>query len=84
MGFKVAKPSNMYVNNESVILNSTVPGSQLNKKHVALSYHFVREYVANKMVLIHKIKSTDNYADPFTKGINSTDNGGFFHNILHN
>ncbi len=84
MGVKVTKSSNMYVDNQSIFLNSTVPGSPLNKKHVALSYHFVREHTANNVVQIHKIKSTDNYADPFTKGMNSTDHGDFFHNILHN
>ena len=60
------------------------PEAHYFKNHVALSYHFFREHVANNMVLIQKIKSTDNYADPFTKGMNGTDHGGFFHEILHN
>ena len=84
MGVKVSKPTTMLVDNESIFLNSVVPGSALNKKWVALSYHFVREHVANKVVKVLKIRSEDNYADPLTKGMNSTDHGGFFHNILRN
>jgi hypothetical protein len=84
MGVWVTKPSAIYIDNQSVFLNSTVPGSPLNKKAVALSYHFVREHNANGVVSVYKIKSEDNYADPLTKGMNSTDHGGFFHNILHN
>ena len=84
MGVKVSGPSNILVDNQSIFLNSTIPGIPLNKKHVALSYHYVREHVANKVVKILRINSQDNYADPLTKGMNSTAHGGFFHNILHN
>ena len=84
MGVKVTKSSNIYTDNQSVFLNSTVPGSPLNKKAVALSYHFVREHSANGVVKIMKIKSEENYSDPFTKGMNSTDHGGFFHSVMHN
>jgi hypothetical protein len=68
----------------SVILNATNPGSALNKKHVALSYHFVWEHVANDVVEIKKIDSIDNYADPFTKGLGSTEFHNFFREIQTN
>ena len=84
MDVQVTKPTAMYVDNQSVFLNSTVPGSLLNKKAGALSYQFVQEHNANGVISVYKIKSEDNYADPLTKGMNSTDHGGFFHNILHN
>lgn len=84
MGVKVSKQSNILVDNQSIFLNSTIPGSPLNKKHVALSYHYVREHVANKVVRVLKIDSHDNYVDPLTKGMNSTEHRGFTHNILHN
>ena len=67
MGIKVTKPSAMNIDNQSVFLNSTVPGSPLNKKAVALSYQFVREHNANGVVSVYKIKSEDNYTDPLTK-----------------
>jgi Reverse transcriptase (RNA-dependent DNA polymerase) len=45
MGIKVAKPTPIFVDNMGVVLNASNPGSTLNKKSVALSYHFVREHV---------------------------------------
>jgi hypothetical protein len=71
MGVKVSKPTPIFVDNMSVVLNASNPGSTLNKKSVALLYHFVREHVANSVAEIRKIDSADNYADPFTKALNS-------------
>ena len=84
MGVTVSSATSIWVDNMSVILNATNPGSTLNKKHVALAYHFVREHVANKIGQIRKIDSIDNYADPFTKAMNSTDFHGFFYEIQSN
>ena len=84
MGVRVTKPSSILVDNQSIFLNSTIPGIPLNKKHVALSYHYVREHGANKVVRVLKIESSDNYTDPLTKGMNITNHGSFLHNILHN
>eukprot|EP00957_Ditylum_brightwellii_P191813 14602401-Ditylum_brightwellii.AAC.1 len=69
MGMKVSKATPNFVDIMSVVLNATNPGSTLNKKTVALSYHFVLEHVANNMIEIHKIASEDNFADPFTKAM---------------
>jgi hypothetical protein len=84
MGVKVSEATSIWVDNMSVILKATNPGSTLNKKHVALAYHFVREHVANKIGQIRKIDSVDNYADPFTKALNSNDFHGFFYEIQSN
>eukprot|EP00957_Ditylum_brightwellii_P011550 873295-Ditylum_brightwellii.AAC.1 len=67
MGVKVSKPTPIFVDNMSVLLNANNPGSMLNKKTVALSYHFVWEHVATNAVEICKINSADNFTDPFTK-----------------
>jgi len=37
--------------------------TELNKKAIALAYHFVTEHQAAKIVEIHFIKPEDNYAD---------------------
>ena len=84
MGINVAKPTPIFVDNMGVVLNASNPGSTLNKKSVALSYHFVREHVANDVVEIRKIDSADNYADPFTKALNSTDHHDFFYEVMCN
>jgi hypothetical protein len=84
MGILVTKPTPVYVDNMSVVLNASNPGSSLNKKSVALSYHFVREHVANNVIEIRKIDSVDNYADPFTKALASTGHCDFFHEVMCN
>ena len=71
MGVNVSKPTPIWVDNMSVVLNATNPGSSLNKKAIALSYHFVREHQAQSVISIRKIHTTDNYADPFTKALDS-------------
>ena len=50
----------------------------------SLACHFGKEHVAKNVVEVLKIRFDNNYADLFAKGMNSTDHGGFFHNILHN
>jgi hypothetical protein len=61
MGIKVSKPTPIFVDNMGVVLNASNPGSTSNKKSVALSYHFVREHVANDVMEIRKIDTADNY-----------------------
>ena len=84
MGIKVGKPTPIFVDNMGVVLNASNPGSTLNKKSVALSYHFVREHVANDVMEIRKIDTTDNYADPFTKALTSHEHHGFFYEVMCN
>ena len=52
MGIKVDKPTPIYVDNMSVVLNATNPGSTLNKKTIVLAYHFVREHITNGVIEI--------------------------------
>ena len=84
MGVKVTKPTYIYEDNMGVILNATNPGSTLNKKHVALAYHFVREHVANGVCEIRKVHTSDNFADLFTKALVSSEYHGFYHECMTN
>ena len=45
MGVMVLEATKIYSENMGVVLNTTNPGSTLNKKHVALAYHFCREHM---------------------------------------
>ena len=84
MGVLVSKPTPIYVDNLGVVLNATNPGSALNKKHIALAYHFVREHMSSKVISVRKIHTKDNYADPFTKALNSTEHHDFFYETMCN
>ena len=67
MGLHIVSPSTVLCDNNSVVLNTTLPSSTLKKKHNAISYHRIREAVAAKIIEVHHIKGTDNIADILTK-----------------
>ena len=84
MGVAVTKATNIMVDNMSVVISASNPATTLNKKHIALAYHFVREHAAAKVINILKIDSSENFADPFTKGMSSGDHGDFFQELMRN
>ena len=84
MVVKVTTPLDLYVDNMGVILNATNPGSSLNKKIVALAYHYVREHVVNHVVRVNKIDTKENYADMLTKPLANTAHNDFVYEIMRN
>jgi len=76
LGIKVNNPCRLYGDNLGVIQNATMPEGTLKKKHVALSYHFVREAVAVNVISAFKVPGKDNFADVMTK---SLERNGFMH-----
>ena len=84
MGVMVSKPTPIWVDNMGVVLNATNPASPLNKKVIALAYHFVREHQANQVISIRKIATEDNYADPWTKALTPGEFHAFYYNLLCN
>jgi hypothetical protein len=66
-GVPIKQKSYMFGDNESVVKNSTVPHSQLKKRHIALSYHRVREAIASGIVVFHHIRGVLNPADILSK-----------------
>jgi hypothetical protein len=77
LGIKVTKPCRLYGDNLGVIQNATIPEGTLKKKHVALSYHFVREAVSVGVISAFKVDGKDNFADVFTKPLER--NGFMYH-----
>lgn len=67
LGVPIKGKSYMFGDNESVVKNSTIPHSQLKKRHVALSYHRVREAIAAGIIIFHHIKGENNPADILSK-----------------
>ena len=69
LGIPVSKPTVIYGDNLGVIQNAACADSQLKKKHVAISYHSVRESVAAGITQPIKIDGKYNFADINTKQI---------------
>ena len=61
------KTSYMFGDNQSVLTNSTVPHSQLNKRHNALAYHRVREAIASRVLKFFHITGKKNPSDKLSK-----------------
>jgi Reverse transcriptase (RNA-dependent DNA polymerase) len=67
LGVPVSAPTNMYGDNFGVIQNATIPDSDIKKKHVAISYHYVREAITARIVNGIWIRTYENFADINTK-----------------
>ena len=50
LGISVSNPTNLYGDNFGSIQSASIPDTELKKKHVTISYHFVRESIAAKIV----------------------------------
>ena len=69
MGAEPDGPALMLGDNNSVVLNCTMPNSVLKKKASACSYHRVRESIAGGILKFTHIPSEQNYADILTKPV---------------
>ena len=67
LGVPLEGPARMMCDNSSVVYNGSFPESTLKKKHVAISYHRVREFVSAQKGIIYYEQSQSNIADLFTK-----------------
>ncbi|KAM6556274.1 hypothetical protein CsatB_003293 [Cannabis sativa] len=61
------RPLVLLCDNTGAIANSKEPRSHKRSKHIQRKYHIIREYVARGDVLVEKVDTQDNLADPFTK-----------------
>ena len=62
-------PTCIFGNNLSVILNAQNPAADLSKKHVAISFHVVREAIAAGVTTAYWLKGEWNLSDIMTKQI---------------
>eukprot|EP00980_Cylindrotheca_fusiformis_P001081 scaffold304_cov98-Cylindrotheca_fusiformis.AAC.1 len=61
------KESIMFGDNESVVNSSTMPGGKLHKRHLALSFHRVREAIASRIMDFVYLPGSLNPADMLSK-----------------
>ena len=63
LGVPLKGATHLFGDNQSVVVNATVPHSQLKKRHVALLYHRVREAIVSKTITFHHVPGDRNYSD---------------------
>ena len=71
MGIPVNEPTFVYGDNQSVLVNTTVPLSQLKKKSNSIAFHFVWEGCARNEWRTTYINTLDNIANLLTKALPS-------------
>ena len=59
----------LYCDNNGAVANSKEPRTHKKGKHIERKYHFSRDIVQKGDVIVTKIASADNLADPFTKSL---------------
>jgi hypothetical protein len=57
LGVPATRPMELYGNNFGVIQSAEIPEGKLKKKHIAISYHDVREVIASRIVNANWCKS---------------------------
>lgn len=64
-------PITLYCDNSGAVANSKEPRTHKKTKHIECKYHLIRDIVQRGDVLVTKVTSEDNLADPFTKSLTS-------------
>ena len=72
LGVPVTCPTDLFGDNIGVIQSAEIPDGELKKKHIAISYHYVREAIAAKIVNAHWCRTYENFADLCTKALGTT------------
>ena len=63
----IYKPATLHCNNSGTVTNSREPRSNKRGKHIEIKYNLIREIVKRRDVILTKILTLNNLADPFTK-----------------
>ena len=71
-GIHIAKPAFIYKDNMPVSLSHSNPGSALQHKSIALSYHYARKHISGEVAEIQKVRNSQNIVDTLAKGLDSS------------
>ena len=65
----MAYPITIFCDNTGAIAQAKEPRAHQKSKHIQRKYHILREFVGAGEIIIQKIPSADNVADPLTKAM---------------
>ena len=72
LGVPILDSTLLFGDNKSVIMNTTLPSSNLKKKHSAIAYHRVHEAVAAEVINLVHVPGVTNISDVLTKPLNGS------------
>ena len=61
IGLPLVGATEVYCDNQDVVMNTSIPGSTLSKKHNSINYHIIRESAAEKNFTIGKGRHRNKY-----------------------
>ena len=82
LGCRVTLPTTLYGDNFGSIQSATIPDGELKKKHIAISYHYVRKAIAAQYINVVWVKSCENFADICTKGLGNNTFKAIVHAVM--
>ena len=62
--------------------SDNIPDSELKKKHIAISYHYVREAIVARIINTIWLRSHANFSDIYTKALGSNIFEGHIHEMM--
>jgi hypothetical protein len=62
-------PIPIYADNQGSIFIGSNPVQEIRTKHIDVKYHYVRECIAVKKIVLYHVPTQDNTADIFTKNL---------------
>ena len=62
-------PITLFCDNSGAVVQSKDPMNHKKGKHIERKYHIIKDIIAHGDVVVAKIESTINLADPFTKAL---------------
>ena len=83
-GVPVTGTTPVYCDNDSLVKSTTRPEAQITKKHLAISYHRIREAVAAGTIYVVKEDTKTNLADLLTKCLDNVKRGCLIPHLLLN
>ena len=82
-GVPIDGPADFYCDNNGVVKNTSMPESQLSKKHNNVNFHIIRESAAAGILRVAKEDTKTNIADAATKILEYTTAEGLLGPILY-
>ena len=67
MGSRACGPTLLREDNQGAMFLSNNPAFHKRSKHIEVRFHYIREQVSNKSVILEYVKTSDNVADILTK-----------------
>ena len=65
-----------------VIQSASIPDSELKKKHISISYHYVREAIAARIINPIWLHTYENFSDICTKALAGPTFNGHVHEMM--